>query len=322
MTKGLLLLIGLQIVASFDIIEHKQYPADLKRGQKVTLMCKSDGSWEYCDWIHKGSQGDRHCKMEWKYAKNAVVVTDCHKDIKSRTRRVGNYEAHECGLELTSVTLQDAGEWECQMEQYVSGFFSGTRHTRTFNVDVTRRTTKATTRRTTTVTTTTTTAPTTTSESTTTTENMVISTVVPEVETTAIPEDTPTEEIVETTDHKASEEYVEQNFVSNLDEKNETLSYPDLENTIEEEEASVASLKEVPGGEGGNSGTIAGVVVVLVIVIMAGLGGGLAWMKKRRETDIITLQKIKEENKGGTNAFLEEAEYSMSSGFTNLTPPE
>ena len=38
---------------------------DLQQGSNVTLSCKTDDYWEYCDWKHKS----RDCKFEWKYSK-------------------------------------------------------------------------------------------------------------------------------------------------------------------------------------------------------------------------------------------------------------
>ena len=33
----------------------------------------------------------------------------------------GDYENHECKVQLSSVDLQDAGDWVCTMESYVWG---------------------------------------------------------------------------------------------------------------------------------------------------------------------------------------------------------
>ena len=34
---------------------------------------------------------------------------------------IGNYDNHECKIELSNVGLDDAGTWTCDMESYVSG---------------------------------------------------------------------------------------------------------------------------------------------------------------------------------------------------------
>ena len=46
--------------------------------------------------------------------------------LPSRIKFTGNYEGHECRIELTGVTAEDAGEWSCEMEKYVWGSIRGT----------------------------------------------------------------------------------------------------------------------------------------------------------------------------------------------------
>ena len=43
-----------------------------------------------------------------------------------RIKIVGNYENHQCQIELSGVRLRDGGNWSCEMEEYVWGSIRGT----------------------------------------------------------------------------------------------------------------------------------------------------------------------------------------------------
>ena len=36
-------------------------------------------------------------------------------------RFIGNYEQHECKVELKNVSPSDVGKWQCELESYVLG---------------------------------------------------------------------------------------------------------------------------------------------------------------------------------------------------------
>ena len=43
-------------------------------------------------------------------------------------RHTGNYEAHECKIEISLLNPEDAGEWSCELEDYVWGPGRGITH--------------------------------------------------------------------------------------------------------------------------------------------------------------------------------------------------
>ena len=51
-----------------------------------------------------------------------VVVQECHSSLADRITLAGNYSSHECGLAVRSLTVADAGEWRCSMEEYRSHY--------------------------------------------------------------------------------------------------------------------------------------------------------------------------------------------------------
>ena len=45
--------------------------------------------------------------------------------MNSRVQFNGNYDAHECKIEIKNITSDDNGTWTCEMESYVFGEGSG-----------------------------------------------------------------------------------------------------------------------------------------------------------------------------------------------------
>merc|ERR1712080_102553 len=80
--------------------------------------------------------------------------------LHARAKYVGNYDNHECEIEITNVSAEDSGVWSCDVESYVFGATSGykvkkeltllvkpvpTSTTSTINVSSSSSTTKSTT---------------------------------------------------------------------------------------------------------------------------------------------------------------------------------
>ena len=58
--------------------------------------------------------------MEWKRAKGGVSVQTCDDSLTDRISISGDYDSHECGLTITSLQLEDAGNWECEVRNRFS----------------------------------------------------------------------------------------------------------------------------------------------------------------------------------------------------------
>ncbi|XP_059095805.1 uncharacterized protein LOC131890472 [Tigriopus californicus] len=154
----------------FSIIAHSQ-DVVLTEGDSLTLLCQSDGHFEFCDWRKSGSKD--YCKFEWKRSSGGVKRQGCSWGLRQRMKYTGNYGQNECKVHLQDITLDDAGQWICEVEQY-SFWNTGTRRHQRINLNVqatptTTSTTTTTTTTTTTITTTSTTTTTTTATTTTTT---------------------------------------------------------------------------------------------------------------------------------------------------------
>ena len=81
------------------------------------MSCQSDSHYEYCDWWHGKWGQDKVCEFEWKRRFNGVKRQSCP-ILGTRMRFVGDYDSHECKVELLNVELSDAGNWTCKMEKY------------------------------------------------------------------------------------------------------------------------------------------------------------------------------------------------------------
>lgn len=107
-------------------------------GKTVTLNCQSDSYFEYCDWWHGEWENDKVCKFEWKYSHDAVKRQRCTK-LHKRMRFVGDYESHECKVELSNVQLSDSGVWTCRVEEYKT-VISGRSIRKTLNLEIVNNT--------------------------------------------------------------------------------------------------------------------------------------------------------------------------------------
>ena len=76
--------------------------------------------YEYCYWKNNG----RNCDFEWKRKAWNITKTSCI-GLNSRVNFIGNYDDHECKIEITNISSDDNGTWTCEMEAYVFGENSG-----------------------------------------------------------------------------------------------------------------------------------------------------------------------------------------------------
>ena len=50
-----------------------------------------------------------------------VKKQECHGELSHKVSISGNYEAHECGLRIERVNLEDTGRWTCEVTEYCDG---------------------------------------------------------------------------------------------------------------------------------------------------------------------------------------------------------
>ena len=126
---------------AFEITENSIYSNDIlihgtqlefNTGETVTLKCVASDWYEFCSWKHD----NQVCKFEWKRSYGEVRKQSCDIALNERIKFLGDYNEHECSIELSNLTLSDAGEWTCDLESYVWGPISGTKDTEVFNLTI------------------------------------------------------------------------------------------------------------------------------------------------------------------------------------------
>merc|ERR1712108_64315 len=112
----------------------------VKPGDSITMLCVVDNSYEYCKWTNPQQQ---ICDFEWKRAVGNITTQSCHGSFKEKAVFHGKYDDRECGITIESATLQDAGTWRCEVEEYVflGSRGSGARRTGEIQVNVQNPTT-------------------------------------------------------------------------------------------------------------------------------------------------------------------------------------
>ncbi len=66
-----------------------------------------------------------------------VMKQRCSPSLSDRLRFAGDYDSHGCEIELSGLSSEaDAGEWSCEMEDYVWGAIRGASHKRSLFLEV------------------------------------------------------------------------------------------------------------------------------------------------------------------------------------------
>jgi len=276
------LLCLIDLFTAFSVVSYSQHEQILSPGSNLTLTCKADSAWEFCLWKHSNKEvGERDCLLEWKRAKGGVSVQKCHEELDSRVTISGDYDSHECGLTVTGLEVEDAGTWECEMEEYKFGdWVSGEKHSQDISVSVQYKTT--------------TTTPTTTAYSTTAYTTTTITTITEEVSETII-------------DDKEKNENSTGIYIDEV-----VIAYNRTEETVfYEDDIEALPIADRDNTQGSSTGMIVGVLVAISALVLAAIVGAVFWKKKRRNMGVIALHKLKDDTLAA-NAFLEEAEYHIS----------
>ena len=101
-------------------------------GESVKFSCVTSDWYEFCSWKHD----DQICQFEWKRSYGEVKKQNCDTYLNDRIEFIGNYNEFDCSIELSNLTLSDAGKWTCDLESYVWGPISGSTDTAEFNLMV------------------------------------------------------------------------------------------------------------------------------------------------------------------------------------------
>ena len=94
----------------FNLTINSNPKSPLQEGSNVTLWCQSESKFKWCTFKHE----NKICERRWKNQKR------CN-DFKGRAKMLCNKQTVKniCKIELKHVTLEDAGEWICEIEAFI-----------------------------------------------------------------------------------------------------------------------------------------------------------------------------------------------------------
>ena len=97
--------VTVEISSNFNFIENKVKVFNAIEGDKLNLKCKVDHKFEWCSFKHK----NKTCEKSFK--ENSYTM-DCE-DFEDRAEI-----SETCSITLNNVTLQDDGNWICEIERF------------------------------------------------------------------------------------------------------------------------------------------------------------------------------------------------------------
>ena len=125
-----LVLLGTMSVSAFKV--SVQTPkVTVKQGSPFTVICTADNRYRSCTF----RKGGKICEIEWNLYSSHVTMGQCD-DFAGRVKFRGDYNSHECGLEIVNADIEDDGDWSCEFESNVLSFRQGTISSENFTVDV------------------------------------------------------------------------------------------------------------------------------------------------------------------------------------------
>merc|ERR1711963_123333 len=95
-------------------------------GDQFYLGCQASSSYEFC---RVTSPDGRFCDFEWKRSEWNITLGKCS-DLEDRVEFVGNYEEHQCAVNIKDAVNEDQGVWTCALESYVLGGSRGSGYLR------------------------------------------------------------------------------------------------------------------------------------------------------------------------------------------------
>ena len=99
-------------------VTHVTYvDSPIMEGGAVNLNCSLNDNFHFCIFTLLNDNDMKKCVFD--YGGNQI---DCHEDFKNRVRYASdsNQANKICAIEITNVNLNDAGNWTCQAEKWLS----------------------------------------------------------------------------------------------------------------------------------------------------------------------------------------------------------
>lgn len=95
---------------------------EVKEGEPITLSCSTSDHYEWCKFIHK--EHGKECDFVWTRQAWNITTLNCT-DYENRAFYTGDYDNNICAITIISTTIEDTGDWLCELEEYWRGYERG-----------------------------------------------------------------------------------------------------------------------------------------------------------------------------------------------------
>ena len=97
---------------TFNLTEITAKNKTVEVGDDLEIFCKVTDYFRFCNFFHD----DKNCTFEWQ--KKIFNLTNYHCPLGDFN---GNYLNTTCGIKVSNVTKEHAGNWTCQLEERLEG---------------------------------------------------------------------------------------------------------------------------------------------------------------------------------------------------------
>ena len=119
--------------STFNLTEITTNKETLEIGDDLEIICKETDYFKFCRFFHN----EKNCTFEWSKDVWNLTHFHCHgKPFGQPADFYGNYDNTTCGIKVSNVTKEQAGNWTCQLEDWHESGINGTIVSRSIVIEV------------------------------------------------------------------------------------------------------------------------------------------------------------------------------------------